>query len=205
MSNDRFHADIRRLLEQNGAMGVNQLSKALNVPLSTMQKYLDKDQDYFKKNHSRKWVLPEKSASEDMSLVSANYANVISSQLVSMQALIDTLMSQFRATLSLMDANKGTSPAVAGISPDINPQILQLDKKAKDMQTVFKRYVVKSPEEYQELLKGLDLYRLMIEKGTIWMNSEFSTEITSLFLEQTVDLSDDIVEILKNYQKEAKV
>ena len=186
-------------------MGVNQLSKELNIPLSTMQKYLDKDQTYFKKNNARKWVLPEMSANEDMSVVSSNYSNVIDSQLLSMQALIETLMSQFRATLSLIDANKGVSTSVAGIAPNIHPDILKLDKNAKDMQTVFSKYVVKCPEEYRELIKNLDLYRLMIEKGSIYMNGSFNVEITSLFLEKTVDLSNEVIEVLKNYQKEAKL
>ncbi|MFY3741621.1 MAG: virulence-associated protein VapD [Candidatus Nitrosomirales archaeon] len=205
MSNDKYHADIRRLLEQHGAMGVNQISKELNVPLSTMQKYLDKDQNYFKKNHARKWVLPEISASEEMSVVSSNYSDVINSQIMGMQALIETLMSQFRATLSLIEANKGTSASVAGIMPDIHPEILKLNKAAKDMHTVFSKYISKCPDEYQELLKNVDLYRLIKERGTIYMNSEFSTEITSLFLERTVDLSNEVVAVLKEYQKEIRL
>jgi hypothetical protein len=205
MSNGRYHEDIRNLLEQNGAMGVNQLSKELNVPLSTLQKYLDKDQNYFKKNHARKWVLPEMSADEDMSVVTTNYSNVIDSQIMSMQALIETLMSQFRATLSLIDANKGASRSVAGILPNIDPILIKLDKKIKDIYVIFRKYVKVCPEEYQNLIKNVDLYQLTSDKGTEFLNGSFIGEITELFLEKSVDLSNDTVKILQEYQKEAKL
>jgi hypothetical protein len=205
MSNERLHADVLRLIEENGAMGVNQLSKALDVPLSTMQKYLDKDQDYFKKNNARKWVLPEMSAVSDMSVVSSNYSNVIDSQLTSMQALIDTLMSQFRATVSLIDANKGTLPPVAGIAPDIHKSMIESDKRIKSAYEVFKKFLGVVPEEYKNLIKNVDLHRLTIELGTIKLNEQFNPEITALFLEKSVDLSDDVLRILKEYQKEVKL
>jgi len=205
MSNDRLHADVRRLIEQNGAMGVNQLSKALDIPLSTMQKYMDKDQSYFKKNNVRKWVMPEESANADMSVVSSNYSNVIDSQLMSMQALINTLMSQFRATVSLIDANKGTSQAVAGIMPDVHKSMIESDKRIKNTYDVFKKYINVCPEEYRDLIKNLDLYRLTIEMGTIKLNEVFNPEITALFLEKSVDLSHDVIMMLKEYQKEMKL
>lgn len=201
MSNDRFYPDIKRLLEQNGAMGVNQLSKELNVPLSTLQKYLDKDQNYFKKNHARKWVLPEVAVNNEMSVVSENYANIVDSQLMSMNALIDTLMSQFRATVTIIEANKPNSTSVAGIAPDIHPQLLKMDKSIKEMYVVFKKYLSKVPEEYRDLIKNVDLHRLSIEMGSKFINSNFNGEISALFLERSVDLSDEVLGALKEYQK----
>ena len=54
MSYESLHSDIKGLIEINGPMGVNQLAKALNIPLSSMQHYMDKKQTYFKKNQARK-------------------------------------------------------------------------------------------------------------------------------------------------------
>ncbi len=201
MSNDRFYDDIKRLLEANGAMGVNQLSKELNVQLSTMQQYLDKRQTYFKKNHARKWILPENAAIADNADVTNNFADIIDSQLQSMNVLMKTIMSQFQATITLIEANKPRLSSVAALAPDIDPQMLKSDKKVKDTQAVFKKYVGKCPEEYRDLLKNVDLYRLSIEMGSKYLGEGFNTEITSLFLQQSDELSEEVLNILKTYQK----
>lgn len=193
-------SDIARLIEINGAMGVNQLAKELNIPLSTLQKYLDKDQNYFKKNYTRKWELPDMSANTDMAAVADKYSNVIESQLMTMNALIETLMAQFRATVSLIDANKGSSPPVAGKVPDIDARVLKTDKTIKDMYALFKKYIPVCPKEYQDLLKNLDLTRLTLELGNNYMFNEFNTAITPLFTEQETELSDDMLDLLSEYQ-----
>jgi hypothetical protein len=199
--NEQLNSDIRRLIEANGAMGVNQLAKALNMPLSTMQKYLDKQQTYFKKNHARKWVLPEMSVSADMSHVSESYGSIIDSQLSSMNVLIETLMSQFRATVTLLESNKGNAPSVAAPVLDVHPQMAKADKNIKDTYIVFKKYVGKCPEEYRDLLKNVDLYRLSLEMGSIYLNGVFNDEITDLFLERGYVLSEEVISVLKTYQK----
>jgi ACT domain-containing protein len=200
---DTTHAEIKALLEKHGAMGVNQLAKELDIPLSTMQKYLDKDQTYFKKNQARKWVLPETSVNTDLNVVSSNYANVIDSQLMSMNALIETLMSQFRATITLIETNKPRNAPVAGIAPNIDPQVLKLDKTIKDNYALFKKYVKVVPEEYQDLIKNLDLARLTAERGTLHVKGEFGKEIAALMLEKITELSHDTLVVLEEYQKEA--
>lgn len=202
MANEELFAQVKRLLEQNGAMGVNQLSKVLDIPLSTMQKYLDKDQNYFKKNSARKWVLPDMAANDDMSVASSNMPSIIDSQLMGMNALIETLMSQFRATVTLIEANKPRSTPVAGTSSNLSPELLKLDIKVKELYVVFKKYVNVCPEEYQDLIKNVDLYRLIIEKGLDYLNEGFNTELTSLFLEKDDTLSDEVLKVLESHQKE---
>lgn len=204
MSKEELQSKIYDLIERNGPMGVNKLAEALMIPTSTMQKYLDKDQSYFKKNHARKWVLPETAAMSEMSAVASNYSNIIDSQLKGIDALLDTLMSQFRATITLIESQKTTIHPVAGFNSDIDPYLIETDKKLKDLYKVFKQYVGKCPEEYQSLIKNVDLAHLVIDNGTNYLNGTFNTELTSLFLEQTDKLSDEVLETLKNYQKEAK-
>ena len=204
MSNDRYHADIRALLEREGALGVNALSKALNIPLSTMQKHLH-SQTYFKMTQSRKWDLPERVVTNSIQSSLNNFDDVIESQLSGITSLSEMLFTQIKSTITLLSAQKPTLPSVAGTSPDIHPDILKLDKNAKDMNIVFSKYVGKCPEEYRDLIKNVDLYRLIIEKGTLYLNGQFNAEITSLFLERTVDLSDETLQTLKEYQKEVKL
>lgn len=199
MSNDRYYADIRRLIEKNGPMGVNQLSKELGVPLSTMQKYMDKDQTYFKKNSARKWVLPEDSVKEDMSITSNNFSNLIESQLMSMQALIDTLMAQFRATVTLLETNK---PQYTPVAEKLHPRLVKMNENLKHTENVFKQYTPVVPEEYRELIANVDLHELAVKYGSDYLNGNFNTEISALFLEKSTELSEDVIEILKEHQKE---
>jgi hypothetical protein len=204
MGIDKYHADIRALIEREGALGVNSLSKALNVPLSTIQKYMH-TQSYFQMNQSRKWDLPEKVVANDIKEVQSNFSSVIESQLTGITSLSEMLFTQIKSTITLLSAQKSTNPPVASNSIDIHPEILKLDKNVKEMHLIFSKYIQKCPEEYQELIKNVDLYKLIKEKGTLYMNSSFSIEITSLFLEKSVDLSDDVIQVLKEYQKEVKL
>lgn len=183
-------------------MGVNQLVKEMDVPLSTLQKYLDKQQTYFKKNHARKWVLPEMSAINDMADVSNNYSNIIDAQIMSMDALFNTLSSQFKATMTLIETQKPTTPPVAGNSGNVDPYMVEKDKSVKETYALFKKYLPVCPEEYQDIIKNVDLYKLMMELGTIQVNKEIMPELTSLFIEESTELSDNVVDILSEYQKE---
>lgn len=201
MSNDRFHDEVRRLIEQNGAMGVNQLSKALDVPLSTMQKYMDKDQNYFKKNHARKWELPEMSANSDIATVAGNYTNVIESQLMSMQALIDTLMASFRATVSLIDANKGLSPVSTGKPTYTDPDVAKMYEDIKLLTGSLKKKMSDIPEEYQDLLSSTNWVSLTLQMGRTYVTNNLNPEIVELILGNTDKLSDEVLKMLEEYQK----
>ncbi len=204
MSNDRFHEPVKALLQTNGEMGVNQIAKSLSVPLSTMQKYLDKDQTYFKKNRSRKWVLPEDAAKSDISEVNVNYTQVIENQIKGIESLVTTLMAQLKSTVSLIEANKVTITSVADISTKIHPRLQGLDKKATEVSELLRKNLSKVPENYRDLIKNLDLHLLIVEKGTHYMNNEITSEIASLILGQTDILSEQLVTVLKEYQKEEK-
>jgi hypothetical protein len=202
--NDPYHAEIRALIEKEGALGVNALSKAINVPLSTVQKYMHR-QSYFKMNSQRKWDMPDKIATETIQSTVNNFETVIESQVTGITSLSDMLVAQIKSTITLLSAQKGLSPSVAVTSSDIHPEILELDKKAREMQMIFNKYVGKCPEEYRDLIKNLDIFRLIKEKGTIFLNEGFNVEITSLFLEKSVDLSNEVLKVLEEYQKEAKL
>lgn len=201
MSNDQLHADVKVLLEKNGAMGVNQLSKELDIPLSTMQKYMDKDQTYFKKNSARKWVLPEVSAVSDMSSVSSNYSNIIDSQLMSMNALIDTLMAQFRATVTLIEANRPLMRPVTGKATNKYPIMDKVDNFVKSMEKAIKEYKNKIPEEYQELMLNLDIASMVINMGLDYISSKDCADITGLLLGDTETLTENSLKIIERHQK----
>jgi hypothetical protein len=204
MSKGKLHDEILAYLTEHGETGVNVLAKEFDVPLSTMQKYLT-DQTYFKKTEKRKWDLPENVnadiKSDTMSLMVSSVENallVIKSQLSDLQQSIDTSLIPVSTLKRGID---NLIAPVAGKSDNIHPKIVELDKNVKLMQAVFKKYVGVCPQEYQELIKNIDLYGLIMEMGTKFLNSGFNEDITSLFLEQTTELSSESIELLKEYQK----
>lgn len=199
---DRFHNDVKALLEKNGAMGVNALAAELSVPLSTMQKYLDKQQTYFIKNLARKWELPDNQIVSHVSEMSNNYVDIVDSQIKSMRVLTDTLMSQFTSTLAIISANRPVNAPVAGQTSNMQPSMDALDKNVKMVYVAFKKYMSVIPEEYQELIKNVDLYELSFRLGWIYTEDVFLAEISHLMTEQSTTLSDDTLKVLETYQKE---
>jgi hypothetical protein len=201
VSNPTLQSDIKVLIEKNGPMGVNQLAKELDIPLSTMQKYLDKQQSYFKKNFARKWVLPEQAANEHQSVVSENYTNIINSQLLSMQALIDTLMSQFRATITLIETNKPNERAVAGKTHNMHPSMQKMSDYIDNMSKAIKAYISNVPEEYRDLIKNLDIAEMIVNEGVNYVMGEKSGDLTGLLLGEHTELTDETLKVLERYQK----
>ncbi len=206
MSNDKYYDQVLAYVTENGETGVNVLAKALDIPLSTMQRYLER-QTYFRKTINRKWDLPNNVDADIKSntmtlMVEAveNALKLVSSQLAEIQSSTQNALMPVN---TLKRAVINTMPSVADKSSEVDPQLLKLDKNTKDTYVVFKKYVDKVPEEYQELIKGLDLYKLTIEMGTKFINSDFNAELSSLFLEKSDILSEDTIELLKEYQKVA--
>lgn len=204
MSNESLHQQIKDLISKNGAMGVNALQKELGVPLSSLQKYLDKQQNYFIKNHSRKWDLPENAAESDMSTVTDNYSSIIESQIAGMNVLTETLMAQFRATLTLMQANRPRNPPVADKSSHEmlkHPTVQEMLRDLEQLPTILKRKKSDIPEEYQDLLQNIDWLGLVITKGSSYFREVISPAIANLILHDDEKLPDDIVNVLEGYQK----
>lgn len=205
MSNDKYYDGILAYITENGETGVNVLAKHLEVPLSTMQRYLEK-QTYFRKTVNRKWDLPTNVESDiksnTMTLMVDSVENalkLVNAQMAEVQLSIQNALmpvSTLRRAVDTLNA------PVAGNSANIYPELAELDKKLKTLNEVFKKYVSKVPEEYQELIKGADLPRLVVELGTKFFNSDFNAELTSLFLEQSTELSEDVIELLKEYQRQ---
>lgn len=200
MSNDPLHGQIKDLLTKNGAMGVNQLQKEIGIPLSTLQKYLDKQQNYFKKNHARKWVLPEVAVESEMSAMAENYVSIVESQLASISVLIETVMSQFKSTLTIMDANKPQTHPVAGKSANIHPRLLNLDENTTLMVAAVKQHKKNIPEEYVDLLLNVNWLDLAIDMGAIYYKEVLGSELTDVLTGSRDTISDEILITLEKYQ-----
>lgn len=183
-------------------MGVNALAKATNIPLSSMQHYLHK-QSYFKMNSQRKWDLPDRVLTNNINEAFGEVDTVIQQQVAGISSLATMLITQVNATVALLSAQKPIMAPVANKTEEIHPKLRELNKRLKSTEDVFKKFVKVCPEEYQDLIKNLDLYELSIVEGSKSLESSFSNELTLLFTEQATELSDETLVLLTKYQKES--
>jgi hypothetical protein len=203
---DKYYELILPLIKEKGELGVNEIARHIGTPVSTVQKYLER-QTYFKKTQSRKWDIPENVnadiKSNTLSLMVESVENtlrVLEAQLGDIQQTVGTVSIPLNTLKRGIDT---ISQPVAGKSIDIHPRLIEVDKKAKEALSLFAKYIPRVAEEYQQLLKGLDYHRFAVEMGTLYINNTFNLAISSLFLDKDDKLPDDIIDVLKNYQKDA--
>jgi len=205
---DKYKDDILKLISEKGPLGVNAIQRELGYPLSTLQKYLHK-QSYFKINDDKKWDLPENHVADIKSNTLSIMTDLIETNIKLIQSQVEEIQQSLHSALSpISTLKRGVSALTLPVAdkstniPNIHPLLFESDKNIQTALMVIKKYVQKVPEKYQDLLKNVDLYKLVIEMGSIYLNSTFNSEIASLLLEKTDELSDDMIQVLKNYQKE---
>jgi len=194
---------IRTLIVNNGPMGVNALSRETGINLSTLQKWLERQErlKVFVKTEDRKWDIPENIVVKNTRVEVSNFDRVVETQLSGIDATYGLLMSNVKSLLNILHTQKPIAPSVADSTPNIHQSLVEMDKNANKLLEVFKKFIPKAPEQYQEMLKNLDIHRLMCEMGTNYIRDVFSPEISSLFLEQTTEISDEVLQTIKDYQK----
>lgn len=206
MTVGKHHDEILAYITENGATGVNPLARHLKMNPSTLQKYLER-QSYFKRTESRKWDLPDRVntdiAADKMKLMVDSVENALT--LIKSQ-LAETITSVENAVYPINTLRRGlksVNTPVAVKVQQLDPSLDELDKFIKQLEGVFKKFFSKCPDEYKLFLQNLDLHRLAIEKGLLYLKGEFGTDITAILLEKTNVLPEDTLTVLKMYQKEA--
>lgn len=198
---EQLHEQIKQLLEANGPMGVNAIQKEVGIPLSTLQKYLDYKQTYFKKNAQRKWDLPENVAASEVADTSNHYATVIESQIIGINASFEMLSGQIRSTLALMSAHKPNPLPVASKVKPIDPGLSKYGEEIAVIVNVIKHKKADIPEEYQKLLTNVNWVELAIDRGRIYVRDNISDRIADLVLKSTDTLPEEVYTVLEEYQK----
>lgn len=206
---DRYRDDITKLIATNGAMGVNELQRALNVPLSTLQNYLTKQQNYFKKTENKKWDLPENVESE----VKTNTLGLMANGAENAVLLLQSQMSEIQLSITNVLTTIGTlkrgvnnviTPPVADKASNelLNHRwISQMITDLEQLALILKKKMSDIPEEYHNLLGNTDWPRLMVERGNIYFKEELSGAIADLILKNSTELPDDVLRVLKEYGK----
>jgi ribosome-associated translation inhibitor RaiA len=211
VSNDKYYQPIHDFLTEKGEQGVNAIARYIDLPLASVQAYLLR-QTYFKKTETRKWDLPDrvnnKGIKTDTLAIMLNQVEnaqlLAKAQLNDMYAELEKVIDDMTHPINTLKRGfKQTFTPVAAEKVDIDQQLTDLDKDIKATYEVFKKYVGKCPEEYRDLIKNVDLYRLSIKVGTNYVNDEFTKEMTGLFLGKTTELSDNTLKMIEIYQKES--
>lgn len=201
---DKYHDLILEYVTKNGETGVNELSKALEVPLSTMQKYLEK-QSYFKKTQNRKWDLPENVAADIKANTLALMVTNVENSLLLLQAQMDEVRHNLTTAMAPIGTLKrGVENIVAPVanSPKaIDQRLYKFEEELSIMPRAMKTHKDRLPEEYRELLLNADWIDIGIEKGFRYMHDMLGPAIAEMIADNDVGLSTEFVEVIEKYQK----
>lgn len=207
-THDKYHLPIENLLKVNGSMGVNAIARELDMPTSSVQKWLER-QRYFVKNEKRQWELPDTKNTTTTRQINGELREVIDAQLLTIQRLHRTLADQLEATVDFIKDYELTPPQViekekeATPVADVDPRLIQLQEDAKKLKEIFNKKDIKSniPDEYKALLNGYDHVGLILKEGKDFATKFLEDEIFSLLSGRIAILSEETVDILKENQK----
>lgn len=206
----RYHDPIYAVIAEHGPQGVNQLAKLVELPVSTVQRYLTVQQTYFKKTIDKKWDLPENVNTDitDNTLLLA--ANSIDSTVQLIETQLKELLTQFTTVQMPLSTLKrgleGYRPSVAGSSSKVTNKKLEtmLNQVAK-LPDFLKDKKKNIGNEYYELLintRWLDMY---LELGNKYVDSAIIAELADLMLGNTDKLGEDVLSTIQEYQIGTKV
>lgn len=209
VSNDKYYDDIHAFITTNGESGVNAISKAINVPLSTVQKYLER-QSFFKKTEQRKWDLPDRVPNVDIKtetlplMVNSveNALLILKAQLTEIQQTVDNSL------IPLNTLKRSVNHAIAPVasksdtSVNIDPRLINVNEEVQKLKDVFKKQKANIPDEYADLLNNYDHIGLYLKEGKEYVTNMLQDELFELLTGQTQTLSEEAVQTLKDNQKE---
>lgn len=200
---EKYHNPIFALISEKGALGVNELAKATDFPLSTIQRYLTVQQTYFKKTQGRKWDLPER-VNSDITDDSLNLAvNITEDSIKLIRAqLTDALNAVENALIPLSTVKRGIKHKPTPVAPKVNSEKLQDILEAADkIPTIIKSKKENlTPEMYDTLMstKWLDIY---LDLGNKYVVDVITTELYDLLLGVKKEMDDEIFSVIKEYQR----
>jgi hypothetical protein len=187
---------------------VNDIAKGCDLPLSTVQRYLSQ-QTYFKKTLRRKWDLPEKVSDELVNRQENTRLGLLGSSLETQAMLVGTQLDEVRESYETMLKQINAmqpllmrqTPPVADKATVTHPSLNKLNDYITSMTKAIKMYISNVPEEYQELLKNLEIPAMIVGMGLEYMNSDSNSDLTGVLLGSNDTLTPETLKILETYQK----
>lgn len=204
---DKYYEKVKELLLAKGEMGVNAIAIELRVPVSTMQKYLER-QDYFKKTDRRKWDLPERATNNAVKQQSSNHLDTVALTIANQSQMVRAQLEAALMSLSIIETQSSivTNAAtmarlsVAGNSKQIDYRLSKFAENVSTMKTAIKQNANKVSDKYKELLTRLDLLELSLRMGSIFVNETLVPELSALLLNEIEELKEETVSLLEKYQ-----
>jgi hypothetical protein len=202
---EKYHEPIFKLISEKGALGVNQIAKETEIPLSTVQKYLSTQQSYFRKNEDRKWDLPEKVTSDisDSSLTLA--VEVMENSIQLFKAQLEEMVQAAANVLTPINTIKrgiSNKPApVADKQPRVqNPKLAAILENVGRMPNLIKSKKSDLTDNYYQLLMNTDWLSMQLDLGDNYMKEVIVPGLSDLLLNQTEKLDEDTYTAIKDYQ-----
>jgi|ERR1044072_8215942 hypothetical protein len=206
MSNGKYHDAILAHITKHGATGVNALGNALNVPATTLQKYLT-NQNYFKKTDDRKWDLPNKvNSGVSVDTVTLMVESVEKSLMVIKAQMQEVTQNMDNALVPINTLKRGVSNLSTSVSDNaanIDENTAMFIKISTELQGVFDKYKDKFPEDYRDILINFDIGKYLLNEGYLHLVKGIGGEITEVFSGHTDIFSDEALKMFNKYQKEA--
>jgi len=204
---DKYQDRILTLISEKGPLGVNQLSRELEIPLSTMQQYLNR-QSYFRKNENKKWDLPENVMGDIKGSSLALAADVLESSIMLLKTQLEEMGQYVDNVLNPLNTIKrgvkGINLAAGGVADkpsQMHRDIARVLDFSEKLQKAIKQNLSKIPDDYQDLYLNLDITAMIVHLGSDYINSEQTTDLTGVLLGETDELSENTIKVLERFQK----
>jgi hypothetical protein len=209
---EKYHEPILEVLTTRGALGVNQISQATGIPLSTVHKYLTSQQKYFRKTQDRKWDLPERVTAEiqddalKVALESLDGSIVLfRKQLEEVQATAENLAVPIRYIQRAAEVRFTKAPFTAPkavASPEVHPVLEEVRERAELIAKYIKENIKKIPEEHRQLFLNFDIHSWIAHKGLDYAaNSEVTKQLSLLLMGQAITYDKALFAEVREYQR----
>lgn len=202
---EKYHKPIFEVISRMGALGVNQIAKETDLPVSTIQAYLTKQQSYFKKNDDRKWDLPENVVSEitDNSLTLS--LGVLENAILLIESQLREVVESFtNIIIPLNTLKKGLKDKPAPVADTIpkgaSPKLRELMENVGRLPTIIKTKKSNLTPEQYDLLLNTEWLNLILDLGANYFRDEISPSLYELLLGSTAQIPEDILDVLNQYQ-----
>jgi hypothetical protein len=203
---DKFYDPIYAYITEHGETGVNVLAKELDAPLSSLQRYLER-QTYFKKTVNRKWDLPTNVDTDiktnTVSLMVDSVENallVLNAQLTEIQSSVQNALYPVK---TLKRAVSTMVAPVAGNSTKVDKRLMDIEENGDKIHNVIKKQKDKIPDNYKDLLFNMDYIGLVLSMGESYVTELLSTDVYAILAGSGTELPEETIEVLKQHQKEA--
>ncbi len=207
---EKYHEPILAFLERNGESGVNAIAAGIGMPLTSVQKYLNR-QTYFKKTMKRQWDLPERVTEKLATDQETNRLKALAQSLQTQVLLLNQGLEMHVASMAdITKQIESISPMLESFTPSVaesshsnrkfDPRLIEIQDKCDNNMKAIKAHKANIPEVYLEMLLNLDSIAISLSPDKDELTRIMADEIVPLITGNSKELSDYAVDMLLNYQ-----